>query len=570
MSDARPVPRPTHLHNADHSSATGLLLATAVFGAVLPGATLGAVLAALVWRATRPSMVMSWLVAALGAATAWEFHAAVAVAWPWWTLLHLLTGAAAPTPAAIARSLPVEALLGPLLLVTSRLATFQWERTVQGQEWARYREMAGRKKALERGWSGPDGAEPAPATSVTHPAGQISLGVATDTRRPFLLSIDEIARHIFLPGTPGSGKTNTIACIAEGLLASGYGVVIVDCKGSGLGGVAKALAARYKVPLVVVDPRSSRSVGYDPCTGDAAAIANKIIGAFTFSGEAEIYKQVAMEVVPVICKAMTAANIPVTLDGIYEALQTGGLGYLGRREGADAYRARLEDLEHSGAVATSGYAGLQRRLGALMEGTFGDLFRKRPALDWAKVTSKPHVVYISLSATAAGEDVELFGRVITQDLKQLCDERMRAIEKGKSPSPVLICYDEFAALREATQIVDLLLQARQARAPILVATQFIPEEIPIRKPVLGAGVIIAHALEAEDAEVIARQIGTHTSPMLTAQIDYESGESQKGSVRQVEEFDIHPNVIKDLRTGQAAVLTRGTGRHALVKVHRVT
>jgi hypothetical protein len=430
--------------------------------------------------------------------------------------------------------------------------------------------MTGQKKALERGWPGPDGADRSAPTAVTHPVGIISLGVAADSGRPFTLSIDEILRHIFLPGASGSGKTNTIACIADGVLASGFGVVIVDCKGSGLGGVARALAAKYKVPLVLIDPHNPRSVGYDPCTGDAAAIANKIIGAFTFSGEAEIYKQVAMEVVPVICRAMAAAKMPVTLDGIYEALQTGGLSHLGRREGADAYRARLEDLENSGAVATSGYAGLQRRLGALMEGTFGELFRKRPALDWAKVTSRPHVVYISLSATAAGEDVELFGRVITQDLKQLCDERMRAVEKGGSPNPVLICYDEFAALREATQIVDLLLQARQARAPILVATQFIPEEIPIRKPVLSAGVIIAHALEAEDAEVIAKQIGTHTSPNLTAQVDYESGESQKGSVRWVEEFDIHPNVLKGLGPGQAAVLARGTGRKSLVKVHRVT
>jgi signal recognition particle GTPase len=43
-----------------------------------------------------------------------------------------------------------------------------------------------------------------------------------------------VARHIFLPGASGSGKTNTIACIADGVLASGHGVVIVDCKGSKL------------------------------------------------------------------------------------------------------------------------------------------------------------------------------------------------------------------------------------------------------------------------------------------------------------------------------------------------
>src|ERR1039458_954367 len=106
MSEDRPVPRPTHLQNSDHSTAVALFLVTLLFGALLPGAIAGAAIAALVWRAARPAIVMEWLVAALGAATAWQLHAAVAVAWPWWDLLRLLTGSAAPTTSAIARSLP--------------------------------------------------------------------------------------------------------------------------------------------------------------------------------------------------------------------------------------------------------------------------------------------------------------------------------------------------------------------------------------------------------------------------------------------------------------------------------
>ena len=242
---------------------------------------------------------------------------------------------------------------------------------------------------------------------------------------------------------------------------------------------------------------------------------------------------------------------------------------LGRRDGAEAYRVRLEELEDSGGVGAAGYIGLQRRLGALMEGTFGELFRRQPALSWQEQLATPHVTYISLSATAASEDVELFGRVITQDLKQVCDERMRAIDHGADPKPVLIVYDEFAALREAIQVVDLLLQARQARAPLVVATQYLPEEIPIRRPVLSAGLLIVHRLEAEDAELVASQFGTHRTPNLTAQVDYETGGSEKGSVRYVEEFDMHPNVLKELPVGMAAVLSRRTGRKALVRVARI-
>lgn len=565
--DTRSVPRPAGAHNLDHNTALSLFTVAIALVAVCPGALLGALVALVIWRATRPDIVTKWLLGGLGGATVGGLHAALAIGWPWRLLLHgidpSLSGGL--VSATIARSVLIEALLGPLALAAQQSGQVYWRRTIQGQEWARHREMTDRKKALERGWPGPIGSQAAATTS--HPNGTIRLGVGADGRA-FDLSADEIAQHIFVPGASGTGKTTTLVRIADGALASGYGVAIIDCKGSGLGASARQLATRHHLPFTLVDPRDERSVGYDPCSGDPASIANKIVGAFTFSGEAEIYKQVAMEVIPVICRAMVASGTAVTLDGIYTTLARGELSRLGRRPGAEAYRERLEQLEDAGGVSAAGYVGLQKRLGALMEGAFGHLFNQRPALDWHKQTGTPHVTYLSLSATAAGEDVELFGRVITQDLKQLCDARMRAIERGEDIAPVLIIYDEFAALREQTQIVDLLLQARQARAPLVVAAQFIPEEVPIRRPVLAAGVLIVHRLEAEDAEKIAAQFGTHTTTALTAQVDHVSGTSEKGSVRWVEEYNVHPNDLKELPVGVAAVYARRTKRRSLVRIHR--
>ncbi len=564
---ARPAPTSALFHNNEYTIATTVFVMVGVGVTIFPGALLGAGLAILVWRVSRPSIVATWLLGVLGAATAAMFWSALVPGWPWHLLLAWAQGASSGlTPWAVLQSVAGEALLGPLLVASAQFGLAHAARTIQGQEWLRTREMASRKKALERGWTGPqttNGAAAGPSR------GHMRLGAVAEDQRPFDLSIEELSQHVFLPGASGSGKTTTIARIADGALANGYGVVIVDCKGSGLGGVARSLAERHKLPFTLVDPRDPDTAGYDPCSGDAAAIANKLIGAFSFSGEAEIYKHIAMEVVPVICRAMAASNTHISLDSIYGALNRGALSRLGRRDGAEPFRERLEQLEESGGIGAAGYIGLQRRLGALIEGSFGEVFRRMPALSWAKQLATPHVTYLSLSATAASEDVELFGRVITQDLKQVCDERMRAIDRGENPTPVLIVYDEFAALREAVQVVDLLLQARQARAPLVVATQYLPEEIPIRRPVLSAGLLIVHRLEAEDAELMASQFGTHTTPMLTAQVDYETGGSEKGSVRYVEEFDMHPNVLKDLPVGMAAVLSRRSGRKALVRVERI-
>jgi len=96
------------------------------------------------------------------------------------------------------------------------------------------------------------------------------------------------------------------------VIANRFAVVIVDCKGGGLGELARELARRHGVPFNLVDPDAPNSLGYNPCYGDAAAIANKLIGAFTYAPAAEIYKNIAMEAIPVIVRALTAAGEPVS------------------------------------------------------------------------------------------------------------------------------------------------------------------------------------------------------------------------------------------------------------------
>jgi hypothetical protein len=568
MSTAH-VPKPAQVHNSDHANALALLMLAAATSALFPGALVGAVLTWAGWRITKPDTVSRWVLAAVSAATVAILHSALAVAWPWRALVHpwLPSITVGLTPEIVAHSIPVEVLMGPAVLVIYQLGTALWAQTIHGQEWARYRAVADRKKALERHWPGPTSVGTGAAESDV-----VRLGVDASGGRPFDFDPGELAQHVFIPGASGMGKTTTIVTLADGVLAQGYGVVFVDFKGSGLGANARKLAARHDVPFTVVDPFDRKTIGYNPCSGEPSAVANKIVGAFTFSGEAEIYKQVAMEVIPIVCRALAAAGTEISLATIYDVLRPGGLTRLARQldDAHEDLRIRLEDLDEPRGVGAAGLVGLQRRLGALMEGAFGQIFSKRPALDWAKVTRKPQVTYLSLSATAAGEDVELFGRVILQDLKQLCDERMRARARGQDSVPVLLIFDEFAALREATQVVDLLLQAREARTPIVVATQFLPEEVAIRRPVMSAGVLIVHRLEAEDAEMMAAQFGTHTVPMLTAQVDYMTGTSEKGSVRWVEEFNIHPNDLKELPVGVVAVYARPTQRRAIVRVANLT
>jgi hypothetical protein len=202
-----------------------------------------------------------------------------------------------------------------------------------------------------------------------------------------------------------------------------------------------------------------------------------------------------------------------------------------------------------------------------MQGKFRPLFDAKKALDWDAQLAKPCVVYVSLSALASSEDVELFGRVIAQDMKQVCARRLRQIAAGHEVVPVLSVWDEFAALREAEQLVDLLLQAREALMPTIISTQFVPEVPALRKSCLSAGLLLVHRIEAEDAETIAAQFGTRPSTDVTHQIDYGTGYSEKGSIRKVDKYNVHPNEIRTFEVGQLAYKSVPRRKHSVVRVY---
>lgn len=540
-----------------------------------PGVLLGAAVAGGWLWLHRPSTARRLVCALLLVAPLLALHLFLIWAWPWRNLLvHLLSPRQVPpVDGSLAlRSLYTEALAGPLWFEGAILAARLRSRRVDAQarrdhrlDMQRWRAIDGRRQPML-----PNPQTSRSDSSPDHPPGRIRLGVDAETNGPLDLALPaDLAAHVFLPGASGSGKTTTVARLADGALANGYGVVIIDAKAGGLGGTAHKLAARYGVPFHLVDPDDPSSLGYNPCTGDAASVANKLVGAFTYGPAAEIYKNIAMEAVPVVVRGLQAANEPVTLDTLYSAFGPRGMTNIAHKLPDDErIRERLLDLEAGDdRTSSSGRAGLQRRLGALLEGKFGDLFRVHPTLDWDQALAQPSVTYIALSALASSEDVELMGRVIAQDLKQVCARRLRQLANGDELAPILAVFDEFAALNEAEQLADLLLQARQALMPTVISTQYLPETTSLRKACLGAGLLVVHRVEAEDAEAIASQFGTRRGSEVTHQVDYETGFSEKGSIRRVEKFNVHPNELRNFDKGQVAVKSVSQRRYTIARIY---
>ena len=467
--DAYSPPPPQDALEAQIQQLGTLLLAgCGACAALFPGAIVGATGAAAWQWLSKPALWIRLAAAAIAAAPLALLHPLLIAAWFWRDLLSHAVPVTAVSPAAALRSVCAEVLAGPALYESSRLARALVRRKPSARvrrehrlDRQRWRAISGRRQLTAML---PDPNTAATGHSPDHPPGYIRLGVDRETQRHFDLAVpNEIAEHIFLPGATGSGKTTTLTRVADGALANWYGVVIVDCKGGDLGATAHMLADRYGLPFHLVDPDDPDTLGYNPCSGDAAAVSNKLVGAFSYGPAAEIYKNIAMEAIPVMVRGLHAAGSEVTLDALYDACGPRGLVKIAQRINDPQDRAyrRLLQLtgggEDTDAVGMRGYRGLQHRFGALLEGKFGDLFRAEQMRDWDAALAEPSVTYIALSALASSEDVELMGRVIAQDLKQACARRIRARGTGAEVAPVLAIFDEFAALNEADQLAALLL-----------------------------------------------------------------------------------------------------------------
>jgi hypothetical protein len=243
-----------------------------------------------------------------------------------------------------------------------------------------------------------------------------------------------------------------------------------------------------------------------------------------------------------------------TLDTLRFSLDAAHLAGLARRVTDAAIKAELvsmlEDDLHRRALS-----GLVGRLRSLRYGAFGRwLLPSDRTIDLAECLRTPGVTYLGLPATAASEDVALVGRVLIQHLKQAAYAELWSEE----PHIGLIVFDEFASLGEAVQLVDLLLQSREARLAVVVSTQQLPKEPVLRKGLLSAGVLLAHQIGApEDGDAVARALGTRSGTEIVRHIQLgPAGPFARRWLRPRDSFLIGPDQLARLEIGQVAICVR--------------
>lgn len=177
------------------------------------------------------------------------------------------------------------------------------------------------------------------------------------------------------------------------------------------------------------------------------------------------------------------------------------------------------------------------------------------------------IVCLSLDAAGAPQTARTIGTLAVQDL---CATFGRLARDGWGKThmcPVIL--DEFGALG-TPRVADLYARARSAGGAVLLATQDLDADLEAVSPQFAASVrtnanvwLVLRQTRGEAADAIARDIGSRLAWKETLQIedDWDAlggihAASGVGSLREVDEFILHPNDIKSLPQGGAYLVVK--------------
>ncbi len=378
--------------------------------------------------------------------------------------------------------------------------------------------------------------------------------------------------HALVVGATGSGKTVSEAWIVTRLIDAGYGAIALDPKGDLMlrDELARA-AARAEVPFLEWTPEGP--LAYNPYAhGTDTEIADKALSGELFT-EPHYLRQ-AQRYLGHAVRVMHAAGIEVTPASLMAHLDPRELEVSARKlpeEEAKVVEGYLDSLTDR---QRRDLAGVRDRLSILAESDTRQWLNPSESertLDLARAVEERAVVYFRLDSDRRPLLSAMLAAAIVGDLVTLV-ARMQ-----NRPMPTVVLIDEFSAIM-AGQVSRLFGRARSSGISLILATQELADmrkmgDGALREQVLGnVEALIAHRQNVpESAEMIAQIANTRPVWITTQQMEqgaFGAVKSDRSTRRRGYELNIDPSRIKDLRTGEAAIITPGTDQApAIVQVH---
>jgi type IV secretory pathway TraG/TraD family ATPase VirD4 len=408
------------------------------------------------------------------------------------------------------------------------------------------------------------------ALGLTSSEERIELGkVSGSIFRKESLTEGQLNHHVHIVGASGYGKTVLLSHIIKDRILKNKGLMFIDLKGDietvlKFSGYAKEANRLQDLKIFSLTEKDLSSPYNFVSEGTATQLRDKIMLSLNWSEE--FYKnQSASFLLKLLigsCWLRDHLQMNITLSMILKATESLHFLEVLIEKIPDEYQGEKEALEQCYAFLNSAdnfksLQGLRTQIESLVLSDFGNLIaNSEKGIDLFDAIKNNKIVFIFLDSRRYGETAKMVGKFILQDLKMVSSRIDSEIRKEDRKS-FSVVIDEFADLAQE-DFIGFLDRARSSKISIVVAHQEICDLLRISPEFAGRLMGNTSTLYAflqkrpESAELIASIAGTRKVMKETMKtdtlffVDIPTGEK---SLREVEEFNIHPNQIKTLRVG---------------------
>lgn len=499
--------------------------------------------------------------------------------------------------------LPLAVVIAGLIAVARRRYQPEWREEAAPKRTAK--DVAAAQKKM-KAW-----ANPKPVKNLDQLA--VRLGATESTLKPFDVPLSALRLHTAIFGPSGYGKTTTILEIVKGLTLAPaakpfrIGTVFITMKPepditAALGAIAAATGRKFHI--ITEDGHGATST-YNPIRhGSATHRRNIMIRAEQYAeagGFSEAhYQRPGSRFTLLALRALEAA----VYDGLTytEARQvkpwrmdiehvakmmrltvlTAVKDSISNRETAAKIENFLAEVKEDKEVATAA-TGMRSRFAVVAEGAAGNVLIDEPSgLDLRAAIEGGDIVLFNMDAARDLEASQFIANLAISDyvaaMADLGESKWHLDKQGAQNRLNLLIVDEFSALG-GSNLVDVVERTRShggasmLSAQTLTALETIDNGFKDRL-MTNTAVKIFHQIDIK-ADELSDMLGTRQAMKETLQmfedkdlLGTQARASGQGTVREVEVFTLHPNVLRNLNPGEVVAVVKSPRMVEKVKVRK--
>ncbi|MGZ3807082.1 MAG: type IV secretory system conjugative DNA transfer family protein, partial [Bacteriovorax sp.] len=393
--------------------------------------------------------------------------------------------------------------------------------------------------------------------------------------------------HTQIIGGSGAGKTNLLKVMLGDRIAKGHSVIFFDFKGEvelvdWMAGAAEHYGRKDDLALLSMsDPKGSYA--YNPIgIGSETEISSQIMNAFTWSES--FYKNSAENALLIVLKALCyqrdMAEKTFHLGDLYRFLTDPSfrmdvVSAVSLLNYPEMFRADLKRIcEELSTNKKENYLSLMTQISKILNSSAGEIVAHKIGLDeefnLKEAMSSGKITYFMMNNLKLKETASIMGKMILQDLMKTVGNIYD--DRTYKRNPVTLIIDEFASFA-TPDFGEFIEKARGAGISIIVTYQsrksldHIEQSLALKMNENTANKVVFQVQDSEDVEWFCSLLGTRKTTKETHQAeDWLFGDRKTGakSVREVEEYVIHPNEIKKLKLGQALLYCSKVDPHHVI------